>query len=105
MGVHRRALDRRDRRRAWWSGRRLLAEDALRDLATGLFLQDIGKLALPESLVQKPGPLDPGEWELMMQHPLLGLEFLRDDSVRRAREVGGSLAPRALGRLRLPGRR
>ena len=54
-------------------GRRLLPEDQLQPLATGLFLQDIGKLALPERIVQKPGALDPGEWELMMQHPLLGL--------------------------------
>ena len=62
-------------------GRRLLDEAALADLATGLFLQDIGMLVLPESLVQKPGPLAPDEWALMMRHPLLGLEFLRDDSV------------------------
>jgi HD-GYP domain-containing protein (c-di-GMP phosphodiesterase class II) len=62
-------------------GRRLVPQDALRELGTGLFLQDIGKLALPPSLVQHPGPLAPGEWELMMQHPLRGLEFLRDDSV------------------------
>ena len=62
-------------------GRRLLDEAALRDLATGLFLQDIGMLVLPESIVQKPGSLAPDEWALMMRHPLLGLEFLRDDSV------------------------
>jgi len=31
--------------------------------ATGLFLQDIGMLVLPESLVQKPGPLAPDEWD------------------------------------------
>jgi HD-GYP domain-containing protein (c-di-GMP phosphodiesterase class II) len=62
-------------------GRRLVPEDSLRELGTGLFLQDIGKLALPPSLVQHPGPLAPGEWELMMQHPLRGLEFLRDDSI------------------------
>jgi HD-GYP domain-containing protein (c-di-GMP phosphodiesterase class II) len=65
-------------------GRRLLDEAALADLATGLFLQDIGMLVLPESLVQKPGPLAPDEWALMMRHPLLGLEFLRDDSVSSA---------------------
>jgi hypothetical protein len=65
-------------------GRRLLDEASLRDLATGLFLQDIGKLALPETIVQKPGPLAPDEWDLMMRHPLLGLEFLRDDSVSAA---------------------
>jgi HD-GYP domain-containing protein (c-di-GMP phosphodiesterase class II) len=65
-------------------GRRLLAPAALPDLATGPFLQDIGKLALPERIVQKPGPLAPDEWELIMKHPLLGLEFLRDDSVSAA---------------------
>jgi HD-GYP domain-containing protein (c-di-GMP phosphodiesterase class II) len=62
-------------------GRKLVSQDALVALATGLFLQDIGKLALPPRLVHKEGPLAPDEWELMMQHPLLGLEFLRDDSI------------------------
>jgi HD-GYP domain-containing protein (c-di-GMP phosphodiesterase class II) len=62
-------------------GRKLISQDALEDLATGLFLQDIGKLALPPGLVHKEGPLAPDERELMMQHPLLGLEFLRDDAI------------------------
>jgi HD-GYP domain-containing protein (c-di-GMP phosphodiesterase class II) len=62
-------------------GLRLVPEDSMRELGTGLFLQDIGKLALPPSLVHHPGPLAPDEWELMMQHPLLGLEFLRDDAI------------------------
>ncbi|HEX6582354.1 MAG TPA: HD domain-containing phosphohydrolase [Thermoleophilaceae bacterium] len=62
-------------------GRRLVPQDSLQELGTGLFLQDIGKLALPPNLVHHPGPLAPDEWELMMQHPLLGLEFLRDDTI------------------------
>jgi HD-GYP domain-containing protein (c-di-GMP phosphodiesterase class II) len=62
-------------------GRKLISQGALPDLATGLFLQDIGKLALPPRLVHKEGPLAPDEWELMTQHPLLGLELLRDDSI------------------------
>jgi HD-GYP domain-containing protein (c-di-GMP phosphodiesterase class II) len=62
-------------------GRRLVPQDSLQELGTGLFFQDIGKLALPPSLVHHPGPLAPDEWELMMQHPLLGLEFLRDDTI------------------------
>ena len=57
------------------------ARGFLQELGTGLFLQDIGKLALPPSLVHHPGPLAPDEWELMMQHPLLGLQFLRDDTI------------------------
>ena len=69
-------------------GRRLYPEDALGDLGVGLFLQDIGKLALPPRLVHKEGPLAPDEWELMMRHPLLGLEFLRDDTIpNRAKSV------------------
>ena len=68
--------------------RRLVPQDCLRELGTGLFLQDIGKLALPPSLVHNPGPLAPDEWELMMRHPLLGLEFLRDDAFpARAKSV------------------
>jgi len=62
-------------------GRRLIDSDELVELGTGLFIQDIGKLALPPHLVHKPGPLAPAERELMMQHPLLGLEFLRDDDL------------------------
>jgi HD-GYP domain-containing protein (c-di-GMP phosphodiesterase class II) len=65
-------------------GRRLLDDDALEELGTGLFLQDIGNLALPPALVQKEGPLAPDEWALMMQHPLLGLAFLHDDSISPA---------------------
>jgi HD-GYP domain-containing protein (c-di-GMP phosphodiesterase class II) len=65
-------------------GRKLLSQDALEQLATGLFLQDIGKLALPPRLVHKEGPLAPDEWALMMQHPLLGLAFLHDDMISPA---------------------
>ena len=62
-------------------GRRLLPPESLDELGTGLFLQNIGMLALPPSLVQKPGPLEDDERALMMRHPLLGLEFLRDDAI------------------------
>ena len=62
-------------------GRKLLPGESLEELGIGLFLQDIGKLALPEAIVQKPGPLAHDEWALMMKHPVLGLAFLPDDSV------------------------
>jgi HD-GYP domain-containing protein (c-di-GMP phosphodiesterase class II) len=61
--------------------RRLVPEEALAEVGLGLFLQDIGMLALPEAIVQKPGALAPDERALMMQHPILGLAFLRDDSL------------------------
>ena len=70
-------------------GRRLeLAGDELLELGLGLFLKDIGKLALPPAVVENPGPLDPAEEELMRRHPQRGLDLLRDeDAGRLARDV------------------
>jgi HD-GYP domain-containing protein (c-di-GMP phosphodiesterase class II) len=91
--------------------RRLSARGPLEELGTGLFLQDIGKLALPPRLVLKPGALAPDEWHLMMQHPVLGLEFLRDGAIpARAKAVvrshherwDGSGYPSGLARDEIP---
>ncbi len=54
-------------------------EERVHMLGLGLLLHDVGKLALPTSITQKPGPLSPDEWELMRSHPRLGLELLRGD--------------------------
>jgi diguanylate cyclase (GGDEF)-like protein len=35
-------------------------------------LHDIGKLAIPEELLHKPGPLDAEEWAFVRRHPLIG---------------------------------
>jgi two-component system cell cycle response regulator len=35
-------------------------------------LHDIGKLAVPDSILMKPGPLDAEEWEVVRQHTLAG---------------------------------
>jgi diguanylate cyclase (GGDEF)-like protein len=35
-------------------------------------LHDIGKMAIPESILSKPGPLDPDEWEFMKRHCVIG---------------------------------
>ncbi len=39
-------------------------------------LHDVGKLAIPESILQKPGPLDAGEWELVRQHTMIGQRII-----------------------------
>jgi two-component system cell cycle response regulator len=39
-------------------------------------LHDIGKLAIPDEILNKPGPLDPTEWEFMKQHPVIGQRIL-----------------------------
>jgi diguanylate cyclase (GGDEF)-like protein len=39
-------------------------------------LHDIGKIAMPEELLTKPGPLDQFEWELMRRHTIIGDRIL-----------------------------
>jgi diguanylate cyclase (GGDEF)-like protein len=35
-------------------------------------LHDTGKMAIPDAILSKPGPLEPDEWEFMREHPLIG---------------------------------
>jgi HD-GYP domain-containing protein (c-di-GMP phosphodiesterase class II) len=52
-------------------------EDRLAHLGVGLLLHDIGKLAVPAAILQKPGPLDDDEWKAMKSHPMLGVQILK----------------------------
>lgn len=51
-------------------------DERLTGLGVGLLLHDIGKLVVPSAVLQKKGPLDVDEWELMRQHPDAGMELL-----------------------------
>jgi PAS domain S-box-containing protein/diguanylate cyclase (GGDEF)-like protein len=54
-------------------GRRLgLSSGKLMGLRQAAALHDIGKLALPDAILQKPGPLSPDEWKFMRRHTLVG---------------------------------
>ncbi len=46
-------------------------------------LHDVGKIAVPKEIINKPGPLDPAEWDLMCQHTVEGERMLA--------RVGGAL--------------
>src|SRR5579872_3616159 len=41
-------------------------------------MHDIGKIAVPESILLKPGRLTEDEWAIMMTHARIGYEILRD---------------------------
>jgi putative two-component system response regulator len=54
-------------------GRRLrLGADELADLRLGGFVHDLGKIAIPDAILTKPGPLTPEEFATMKQHPVVG---------------------------------
>jgi two-component system, cell cycle response regulator len=50
--------------------------EQLDELLRAAELHDIGKLAIPDEIVNKPGPLDDAETEYMRQHPLIGERIL-----------------------------
>jgi HD-GYP domain-containing protein (c-di-GMP phosphodiesterase class II) len=53
-----------------------LSEKRLRNLEFASLLHDIGKVAVPKEIINKPGPLDSDEWELMTKHTLAGQRML-----------------------------
>jgi putative nucleotidyltransferase with HDIG domain len=57
-------------------GQRLgLRDDRLRQLVWGAELHDIGKIGIPDYIMQKPGALTPEERSLIEQHPVIGWEI------------------------------
>ena len=51
--------------------------DAVRNVELGAVLHDIGKVRIPESILNKPGPLTDEEWAVMKTHPEVGEHILR----------------------------
>jgi len=47
------------------------------ELEFGFLLHDIGKVAIPDSILYKPGPLTDEERALMAQHPMIGAQIVR----------------------------
>jgi putative two-component system response regulator len=54
-------------------GRRIgLPEEQITALQQGGSVHDIGKVAVPDRVLLKPGKLTPEEWKMMRQHPVVG---------------------------------
>ena len=49
-----------------------LTPEATESLRKAALLHDVGKIAIPDQTLLKPGPLDSGEWEVMQQHVRFG---------------------------------
>ncbi|MBM3295312.1 MAG: HD domain-containing protein [Candidatus Aminicenantes bacterium] len=77
----------------------------------GALLHDIGKIAIPDSILKKPGPLTAEEWDKVKLHPTLGYGLIKE--IKLVAEVGriilfhherfdGSGYPKGLGGSRIP---
>ena len=54
-----------------------LAPAEIKVIARGAFLHDIGKMAIPDEILRKPGKLTPEEQEIMREHCTRGYHMLR----------------------------
>src|SRR6266567_1593911 len=54
-----------------------LSSDEIRIIARGAFLHDIGKMAIPDAILRKPGALTPDEKEIMKEHCYRGYQILK----------------------------
>ena len=58
----------------------------LHNIRKGALLHDAGKIAIPDAILKKPGPLTAHEWEKIKRHPALGYGLIKD--IKLVREVG-----------------
>ncbi len=58
-----------------------LGEDDLVDLKQAALLHDIGKLAVPDHIIKKPGRLTPDEYAIIKTHPVVGARILEKSGI------------------------
>jgi diguanylate cyclase (GGDEF)-like protein/putative nucleotidyltransferase with HDIG domain len=58
--------------------------EELEHIHVAALLHDVGKIALPEAVLSKPGPLTEEERSLVERHPIIGYELIRDLGIARA---------------------
>ena len=65
-----------------------LSTEDLAALHRGGYLHDVGKIGVPDSVLLKPGPLTPEEFDLMKRHPDIGDSLCAPlQSLRRVRPI------------------
>jgi len=53
-----------------------LKTSEIRMIAEAALLHDIGKVAIPDEILNKPGKLEPGDWEYIKKHPIASARIL-----------------------------
>lgn len=62
-------------------------EDEIATVTLCGLLHDIGKLKIPDEILNKPGKLTPEEYEVIKKHTLFGYELLKDKHVEQAIKI------------------
>jgi two-component system response regulator RpfG len=70
-----------------------MSEDQVRVIELAAPLHDLGKIAIPDAVLMKPGPLDEAEMAVMRRHPRIGHELL-SGSQNRFIQAGAIIALR-----------
>ena len=52
------------------------------DLLNAAPMHDVGKIGIPDAILQKPGKLTPDEWAVMRRHPAIGAEIIGEHPSR-----------------------
>jgi len=85
--------------------------DLVEEIRSAALLHDIGKLSVPNSILDKPGALDPVEWEVMRMHALYterilehvkGYEWFAFASAAHHERMDGSGYCRGIGERQIP---
>ncbi|MCS7216334.1 MAG: HD-GYP domain-containing protein [Candidatus Bipolaricaulota bacterium] len=53
-----------------------LSQEEIEKIEAAARVHDLGKIAVPDAILLKPGPLDEKEWEIMKKHPVVSAEIL-----------------------------
>jgi putative two-component system response regulator len=53
-----------------------MSEQEADDLLHAAPMHDVGKIGIPDRILQKAGPLDPDEWKVMQSHATIGAEII-----------------------------
>ncbi len=57
---------------------RYITSRYVEDIRSAAFLHDIGKIGIPDAILFKPAKLDPGEYEIIKTHSVIGYELIED---------------------------
>jgi diguanylate cyclase (GGDEF)-like protein/putative nucleotidyltransferase with HDIG domain len=88
-----------------------MSDAEVEEIRLGAVLHDIGKVAIPENILNKSGPLNPDEWDTMKSHVIFGAKILDPlTPLARVREMvlhhheffDGSGYPNALSGEQIP---